>query len=47
MGAQVVFAEVFAALWQLMMLQIGQHFLELEEEAFAGFVVIGEHVEFS
>ena len=41
----VELAEVFAVGWQLMMLERGQHFFELQEESLAGLIAIGKHVE--
>ena len=41
----VILAEVLAAWRELMVLKVGQDFLQLEEEALAGFVTIGIHVE--
>ena len=41
----IVIAEVLAAGRQLVMLKRGQDFAKLEEEAFAGFVAVGIHVE--
>jgi len=42
---EVVFAEVLASCWQLVVLECGQYFLELAEEAIAWGVVVGTHVE--
>lgn len=42
-----VFREVLTSQRQLMMRQIGQHLLQLQEEAFARFVTVGVHVKFS
>ena len=42
---EVHFAKILAVWGQLVVLQIGQDFPELEEEAFAGFVAVGVHVE--
>ena len=44
---QVVVAEVLAVGRQLVVDKGGQDALQLQEEAFAGLVVIGIHVEFS
>ena len=42
---QIVLAEVLAARRQLMAAERGQHLLELQEEALAGGVAVGVHVE--
>ena len=42
---EVVFAEVLASCWQLVVLECGQYILELAEEATAWGVVVGTHVE--
>ena len=42
---QVILAEVLAVRWQLVVHQIGQQFLQLQEESFAGRVAVWEHVE--
>ena len=38
---------VFAVRWKVVVLKVGKEFFELEEEAFAGEVAVGVHVEFS
>ena len=43
--AQVVVAEVLAAEGELVVHEMGQDVLELEEEALAGRVAVGVHVE--
>ena len=40
----VELAEIFAVGWQLVMLERGQHFFQLQEEALAWGVAIGKHV---
>ena len=40
----VELAEIFAARWQLVVLERGQHFFQLQEEALAWGVAIGKHV---
>ena len=40
----VELAEIFAARWQLVVLERGQHLLQLQEEALAWGVAIGKHV---
>ena len=47
LGLQIVFAVILATQGQLVVLQIGQHLLQLEEEAFARLVAVGKHVKFS
>ena len=42
---EVVVAEVLAVGWQLVVLERGQNLLQLQEEALAGCVAVGEHVE--
>ena len=42
---EVVFAEVLAVWWELMMHQRGQHLAQLEEQAFAWRIAVGKHVE--
>ena len=42
---EVVVAEVLAVGWQLVVLERGQNLLQLQEEALAGGVAVGEHVE--
>ena len=41
----IVIRKIFAAFGQLVVLEGGQQVFQLEEEAFAGFVVVGVHVE--
>ena len=41
---EVVVAEVLAVGWQLVVLERGQNFLQLQEEALTGGVTVGEHV---
>ena len=41
---EVVVAEVLAVGWQLVVLERGQNLLQLQEEALAGCVAVGEHV---
>ena len=41
---EVVVAEVLAVGWQLVVLERGQNLLQLQEEALAGGVAVGEHV---
>ena len=40
----VELAEVFTARWQLVVLERGQHLLQLQEESLAGLIAIGKHV---
>ena len=40
----VKLAEIFAARWQLVVLERGQHLLQLQEEALAGLIALGKHV---
>ena len=42
---EVVVAEVLAVGWQLVVLERGQNLLQLQEEALAGGVAVGEHVK--
>ena len=42
---QVILAEVLAVRWQLVVHQIGQQFLQLQEESLAGRVAVWEHVK--
>ena len=42
---EIKLAIILATRWQLMMLEVWQNLLQLEEEAFAGFVAVGIHVE--
>ena len=42
---EVIVAEVLAAWWQLVVDQRRQHLFQLQEEPFARFVAIREHVE--
>ena len=42
---EVVVAEVLAVGRQLVVLERGQNLLQLQEEALAGSVAVGEHVE--
>ena len=42
---EVVVAEVLAVGWQLVVLERGQDLLQLQEEALAGGVAVGEHVK--
>ena len=44
---EVKLAEIFAPWRQLMMLESGQHLLQLEEETFAWSIAVGIHVEVS
>ena len=41
----IILAEVLAIGWELMVFKVGEYFLQLEEEAFAGLVTIGIHME--
>ena len=41
---EVVVAEVLAVGWQLVVLERGQHLLQLQEESLAGLIAIGKHV---
>ena len=47
MGLDVVVAVVFTIRWELVVGEVGEEVAELEEEAFAGEVAVGVHVEFS
>ena len=42
---EVVVAEVLAVGWQLVVLERGQDLLQLQEEALAGCIAVGEHME--
>ena len=42
---EVKLTEIFATWRQLMMLESGQHLLQLQEEPFARCVAVGVHVE--
>ena len=44
-GLEVVVAEVFAGGREVVVLEVGEEVFELEEEAFAGEVAVGIHVE--
>ena len=43
-ASHVVLAEVLAARWQLVVLEVGQQLAQLQEEALAGLVAVGVHV---
>ena len=43
--SRVCLPEVLAALGQLVVLQVGEHLSQLHEEAFAGCVAVGIHVQ--
>ena len=44
---EIEFAVVLTVGWQLVVFEVGQHLLQLEEEALAGLVAVGIHVIFS
>ena len=45
MSFEIILAEILAVGGQLMVYQRGQYLLQLEEQAFAGGVAVGVHVE--
>ena len=45
LGLQIVFAEIFAVGREVVVDEVGEDFLQLEEESLAWFVAVGEHVE--
>ena len=45
LGRGPIFTIILAPRWQLVVLQIWQHLLQLQEEALAWFVAVGIHVE--